>query len=354
MKTLLLICCLVLNTSVYAAGKDDCKSDGVLQAILSLFLTNKNLVKIKPVGDAGPTIQSWIQSWKSNIGKDFSYEDMKPVFESLTKELGDLVASNPDPNIRKSAKSVLKLIVEYNPNPNASHLETERLMRIILEAAEVFRDVNPMAKGSNVSLFDSLPRVVETIKLLRKQSLLGYYRVTDKELMIRDINDLSPYPIYPVGFSKKPLFADNILYGPVGGIGHDLGHGGLNAGGKDSDVIGLLNMEKVDLAKAVIARKEKIYKEFRVIVEKASTKKQKEILELLWFDMFHERSVRMNREVFASGNLGFGNRDSLIERVMERIRKPNDFGLNFTIPVDSISAKDISDALVRLTKLGVE
>jgi len=354
MKTLLLICCLVLNTSVYAAGKDDCKPDGVLQTILSLLSFNKNPVKLKPAEDAGPIIQSWIQSWKINAGKEFSFEEMKPFFDSVKKELNELATMSTDPGIRRSARSILKTLDAYKPDPMKSHLETEVLTKLVVDVAEVFREAYPLGAGSRISMFESRAKLNEGIASLRVQGILKYYRFTDKKLAIRNINDLSPYPIYAVGVSKKPMFADTIEYSAVGGIAHDLGHGSLNATGKDSEVLGLLNMGKVDAANEVIARQEKIYQGFRRIVDKVPTQKQKEILELLWFETFHERSARMTREIFSSGDLGFGNKESLIKRVMRRLKEPNDYELNFTIPVDSISAKDISDALVRLTKLGVE
>lgn len=332
--------------SAWATGKDDCPTGpGVIETIYSMIFPKKALPLAVPTvakgAQAGPLVKSWINGWKSSFSlTTVSHGEYAPVLDWMANELKQIKSSE--------AQSALRRITALREK---GETDPKTLLVAVGEAAEVFKNAFPPGDEYAKLATEQLSYLKGKLEQAELGSYLGTYRVTEKELTVREINDLSPYPIYPVGITAKPSYADGTPKSSLGFMIHDVAHGVLNAEYKDRQILALIKAGDAKGAQVIIAENEKIYADFRALVASTQSQKQKELMELFWFDLFHERSKSISRSVFSEAGLGYGTDDMFVKRILRRFALKGDFEMSLSMPASEITKQDLVDAMNRMRAL---
>lgn len=111
---------------------------------------------------------------------------------------------------------------------------------------------------------------------------------THRPLSVADMNDLSPYPIFPVELLAYRTKVDGQLYYPLSHFGHDLAHASTSAAAFERQV---KKLEAGEITRAQYFK----YVEDRVRTRETfkkfadgETPRMRNSLELLWFNITHE------------------------------------------------------------------
>ncbi|CAN5707461.1 hypothetical protein BH10BDE1_BH10BDE1_02910 [soil metagenome] len=111
---------------------------------------------------------------------------------------------------------------------------------------------------------------------------------THRPMSIEELNDISPYPIFPAELVPYRQKADRQLYYPMSFFGHDLSHGALTAQAFEKQI---KRLETGEITKAQYLRyvdeRVQIRTGFTAVANQQSPQ-IRNALELLWFNFTHE------------------------------------------------------------------
>ena len=108
----------------------------------------------------------------------------------------------------------------------------------------------------------------------------------------RDLNDLSPFPVYLVGFVNLTTRADNRNWWPLGYPYHDLIHARSAYQGSFRFAIEKLQNGSWTHARFMryVAARARVYGAFRRMVERQGSEATRTALDLVWHHIYHEQS----------------------------------------------------------------
>lgn len=111
---------------------------------------------------------------------------------------------------------------------------------------------------------------------------------THRPMSIAELNELSPYPIFPAELVAYRRMVDRVLYYPLSDFGHDLNHGSIAAQAFEKQIKQLKagQISKADYLKFVEDRVQ-LRAGFSAMAKKQPPK-IRNALELLWFNFTHE------------------------------------------------------------------
>jgi len=219
-------------------------------------------------------------------------------------------------------------------------------------AEDILKGV-PVAPKTNQTILDE---DLEVLITLIKHQPLAKAVPTHHPLTIRDFNDLSPYPIYPVGIVSKPTLADGTLYLPAEYRGHDVDHT-VSMLARDKEILEIvgpnsfvpipLRREKVE---TIIKEREALYKQFRNLVENEPDLEQKKLLDLIWFNLFHETpNLRFNKKQIAGAlrriHPYVKTKNELTIRILDSIKLDTDMQKEYGFVNETNLAKAIGTLL---------
>jgi len=127
---------------------------------------------------------------------------------------------------------------------------------------------------------------------------------TQHGLTYRDFNDLSPYPIFPLGLTSKTAYADGNFFTSYKFLSHDFDHANIMSW-RDKEITSLFDPKnKMSTAERkyalgrIIAKREEFYKSFRSFVDSQTTAESRELAEVIWFGAFHEEILSYSKDTF--------------------------------------------------------
>jgi len=336
---------------VFAQVNGGCDPHAIEQTISSWLFPLR--IKTPKATPSTQLVQGWIESWKKDLGTTWHFSDFTDVLDWTEKEMA-LLASSPNKNVGPEATKALARIKAFRAmNPLKHDISFRRdLLKLFADSSAIFSHAYPEATYSK-SAFTQFDKLVRD--LLRTESA-GYdhcLRVTEKALTVREINDLSPYPIYVLGVTAKPAVADGIKRSALGFIEHDLAHAFGKFSAIDEVLVSKIEMGDIEGAKKILAERESFYAHFRALVAKTPDKKQRELLELLWFDVFHERNAPMVPKSLKLPQL-VPTEERWAEEVYSKIRNPGDYGNNISVEISQVSVEDVKTAIKRIQTLAEE
>ena len=109
---------------------------------------------------------------------------------------------------------------------------------------------------------------------------------TGQSLSVRDFNDLSPFPVFPVKLATDKALADGESLHPYSNFGHDL----LHLSYMKRAYLEAIAASGGDFAtyKALLQDRVRFYRRFRSFVDTLEDRDEREFIEVVWFSMFHE------------------------------------------------------------------
>jgi len=270
-----------LNLDIVLREKYPFATEEKIRKAIDTLLRHFSPKEVKPVN-------TWIHSWKTN--------STKPQIETLDwmiTELDLFSTQSANPNDKLKLKSLRDELVEFKSKTVSSgNLDA---IAFIEKSSRFARASAQIEAKEAINFNEPVFWLKEAQSELKKRpgSLL---LPTSKELSIRDINDLSPYPIYPVGITKRSAWVDGYTQNPEQFLSHDLGHFSELAN-RDRELYSEFNPIK---RQTIIKRREAFYEGFRSLVETEQSHEQKEILDLLWFAAYREDGVELNKTALNS------------------------------------------------------
>lgn len=162
---------------------------------------------------------------------------------------------------------------------------------------------------------------------------------TQRSLSILDINHLSPFDVYYLGYIRQPIYADGRLMTPSEFIDHDFDHARL-----------ILNLKPKYEPNAfeTIVKKVKIYDNF-IHFRNLQKEDNRKLLDVIWFHYHHEGEIITHSGAFLIHALRLPvshQRDQIFReyagKIIKRAQDPHNYGAYLN---SSISAETVIDAL---------
>lgn len=150
---------------------------------------------------------------------------------------------------------------------------------------------------------------------------------TSSPLGFKDINNLFPFPVFPVGLTDKALLVDGNKYYPFQFLLHDLAHATDMI--KSWKIHPELSTGFRDLEQAIKRRlaTDEVYRETAAKL----SGRENAILNAIWFELFHERYLNFYLEPLKRYDSPLHER-VFAEDLQRRLANKRDFGQAFKVP----------------------